>query len=77
MHPVPGEHGVCVPVDEAGQDAHAGAVDDLGKVVVARGVFGGDLVSLAHVLNDSADMPKKRDEKMLFQVVCASFDFSK
>ena len=58
VHPVPGEHGVRVPVHEAGQDTLAGAVDDLCKVVVARGILGGDLVGLSHILNDSAEVPK-------------------
>ena len=61
MHPVTGEHGVRVAVDEARQDAHAGAVDDLGKVVVG-GVLGGDLIGLTHVFNEPS-VPARRGKR--------------
>ena len=59
VHPVTGEHGVRVAVHESWQDAHPGAVEDLGKVDVSGGVLGGNLIGLTHVLNDPAEVPAR------------------
>ena len=67
VHPVTGEHGVRVAVDEARHHAHSGAVEDLAKVVVAAGVLSGDLVGLTNVLYDPTVMvdQEKRRELLL------------
>ena len=63
VHSVTGEHGVRVTVDEAGDDAHPGAVDDLGKGGVV-GVLGGNIIGLSYVLNEPSVVGEEK--KTLF-----------